>query len=316
LVFGLRAGSTGGLALDLALEIGTGSVGHAFGPPLPTWNFIFGFGYAFDPAQNRPIVRTVTVERVVEKPVAPPLGFVGGRVVNATTGEPIAGAIIDVPGRTRVRVATDSDGAFVSKGFAAGPVDLEISAPGYGAQAVRATVQVGATTPVEVSLLPMPPPDLTPAAPTPPATPAPPAPTSDAPLPPPSGAVSLQAGRLVLRNPIRFVGSPTTPTAELTADSRQILDEVAAFLRQQPAVDKIRIEAHWDSGIDRALALQITQDQANAVAQYLASRGFARDGIEAEGFGATRPRGPNLGPQSRARNRRIEISLPGLLARP
>jgi outer membrane protein OmpA-like peptidoglycan-associated protein len=33
--------------------------------------------------------------------------------------------------------------------------------------------------------------------------------------------------------------------------------------------------------------------------------------LEAIGAGSSRPRVPNLGPQSRARNRRVEITLPG-----
>jgi hypothetical protein len=306
---GLRASSKGGFIFDLAIEVAAGSVGVAYGPPLPVWNLVFGVGARFDPAQSQPLVRTVTIERLVDRPVPPAVGFVGGRVLDALHGTPIGGAIIDVVGATRVRVATDSDGAFVSKGFAAGPLDLEVSAPGFGTQEVRATIVVGATVPLEVSLLPLPPPL---ALPPPPTEAAPTLPVPALPTPPtgPSG-VSLVAGQLVWRQPLRFSGTAAAPSADLTAESGQLLDDFIVLLGQHPEIQRVRIEAHWDSSLGREAAQTLTQRQAEAVAQHLMEHGFPPDRIEAVGLGSTRPKVPNLGPQSRARNQRIEITLPG-----
>jgi outer membrane protein OmpA-like peptidoglycan-associated protein len=89
-----------------------------------------------------------------------------------------------------------------------------------------------------------------------------------------------------------------------------VLDELAALLNQ-PGIEKVRIEAHWDSGIDKAKAQALTQQQAEAVARQLGTRGVPPARLEAIGAGSSRPRVPNLGPQSRARNRRVEITLPG-----
>lgn len=310
--FGLRAQFASGLGFDLGLELATGSVGLAYGPPLPIWNLVFGVGYSSQ--QPRPQIRTITVERQVDRPVPPALGFVGGRVLDSRNGMPIAGAIIDVVGVTRVRVATDSDGAFVSKGARPGVIDLEFSAPGFGTQALRTQVVVGQTTPVEVTLLPLPPqppplPLSEPVPAPPPATAAPGATKLENP------AVLLEAGRLVWRRPIRFAGAASAPSAQLTPESLQLLDQFAVILGQHPEIDRIRIEAHWDSGIDRQAAQTLTQDQANAVAQHLMERGFPPERLEAVGFGSTRPKVPNLGPQSRARNRRLDITIPGGPAR-
>jgi hypothetical protein len=304
---GLRAALAGGLGVDLAIEIAAGSVGVAFGPPLPSWNMVVGLAYAFDPTDVRRQIRTVTVERVVERPVAPAVGYVGGRVLDARDGMPIGGAIIDVVGATRAKVATDSDGAFISKAMGPGAVDLEFGAPGFGSQTLRAIVAVGVTTPVEVTLLPRPPPPLPP--------PGPAAETSAAAAPPtptaPGNAnVRLQEGRLVWRRPLRFEGTATGPTARLTAESRQLLDELVTLLGQHPEIDRVRIEAHWDSGIGREAALALTQSQADAVAQALVERGFPAQRLEAVGVGSARPKVVNLGPQSRARNQRVEITLP------
>jgi outer membrane protein OmpA-like peptidoglycan-associated protein len=308
--FGLRVATSSGLGFDFGVEIGAASVGVAYGPPLAPWNLIFGLGYAFDAgSRERAVVRTVIVERVVERPATATLGFVGGRVLDARDGMPIGGAIIDVVGATRARVATDSDGAFISKGLRAGPVDLEIGAPGFGSQAARAIVTPGTTAPLEVTLLPLPPqpvwpaqPDL--ATPPPPVQPAPPAAASNA-------GVVLQAGRLVWRRPLRFEGAPGNPTAALTTASQQLLDELAALLAQHPEIERVRIEAHVDNSLGQKAALALTQSQAEAIAQHLVSRGVPAGRLEAIGVGASRPRVPNLGPQSRARNQRVEITLPG-----
>ncbi len=301
--FGARALLAGGFGFDAAAEIATGSVGHAFGPPLPTWNLIFGFHYAFDPAQNRPIVRTVTVERVVERQVVPPLGYVGGRVLDSRDGTPVAAAIIDVVGGTRARVATDSDGAFVTKGLAPGFVDLEANAPGFGLQAVRAKVELHETTAIEVRLLPMP---AAPPIPTAPVA-VPTAPVSAAPTT--TGGVSLESGRLIWKRPIEFAGTPVAPTAELTAPSRALLDDLVVLLRQHPDAGRVRVDTHWDNGIPREAALALTHSQANAIAQHLIGAGLAPERLVATGHGSTRPKVPNLGPQSRSRNRRVEITL-------
>jgi hypothetical protein len=308
---GLRAALAGGLGIDLAIEIAAGSVGVAFGPPLPSWNLVFGLAYAFAPTHAPPPIRTVTVERVVERPVTLAVGYVGGRVLDARDGMPIGGAIVDVVGATRAKVATDSDGAFITKALGAGAVELEFGAPGFGSQALRANVAVGVTTPVEVTLLPLPPPLLMPPGPAAETSATTALPTPTVPAPAPGNAnVRLQEGRLVWRRPLRFEGTATGPTARLTAESRQLVDELATLLGQHPEIDRVRIEAHWDSGIGREAALALTQSQADAVAQALVERGFPAQRLEAVGVGSARPKVVNLGPQSRARNQRVEITLP------
>jgi outer membrane protein OmpA-like peptidoglycan-associated protein len=298
---GLRGATPAGLLLDLAIEIAAGSVGVAFGPPLPTWNLVFGIGHAFAPPAP-PAVRTVVVERVVERNVERAVGFVGGRVLDAHDGSPIGGSIIDVVGATRARVATDPDGAFVSKGLRPGPVELQISAPGFGAQTLHATVAPGATTAVEAQLVPV-------QAAEPALTPPPPA----ASVPAPSAAggplgVYLKEGQLVWSRPIRFAsaGSP----AQLTPDSVRLLDDLVVLLGQHPEIARVHIETHWDSSIGREAAQALTESQAETLAQHLRQRGITGDRIEAIGLGATRPKVLNLGPQSRTRNQRVEITVP------
>jgi outer membrane protein OmpA-like peptidoglycan-associated protein len=313
IVFGLRANWTNGLSLDVGVEIGAGSVGYPFGPPLAPWNLILGLGRSSTPA---PTPRVMVVERVVEVPAPVKTGTVSGRVVDGQNQTPIAGAIVAPAGAARSRVATDPDGSFVSRELLPGQQDLEVSAPGFDSVVVRAVVTLGTATPIEVTLRRTQPPTPTP----PTESPSPP-PTSNAPAPPEGvangakGGVALNKGRVVLPRPIKFASDSGERAAELTDDSQVLLRQVAAVLKAQPEASRARIEAHWDSSLEREAARRLTQQQADTIARALTAAGIAPERIEAVGMGSSQPKGLNIGPLSRARNRRIEITVPAAAAR-
>ena len=71
-----------------------------------------------------------------------------GRVVNAETGKPAAGATVTVPG-TNARAVTDADGQFTIGNVPAGPRTLVISGPGIREQRSEA-VAADSPTPTEL----------------------------------------------------------------------------------------------------------------------------------------------------------------------
>ncbi|HEY0710784.1 MAG TPA: OmpA family protein, partial [Polyangia bacterium] len=302
-VLGLRSAWTNGLVFDFGVEIGAGSVGYPFGAPVPPWNIILGLGRTSRPPPTPPVV---VVERTVEVPAAPKTGSVTGRVVDGGTNTPIEGAIVAIAGAARSRVATDPDGTFTSRELLPGQQELSVSAPGFEAAVVRPTISVGSSTPIEVSLkratlAPTPetpsPAEVTPQ----PVTPGDAGKTGASPL-------SWDKNRLVLPRPIRFVGEDSSGT-EPTRESHELLLQVAAALKARASAGRVRVEAHWDSSIDREAARRLTQQQADAIVRALVAAGVAADRLEAVGLGSSQPRGLNLGPLSRARNRRVEIVL-------
>jgi outer membrane protein OmpA-like peptidoglycan-associated protein len=315
MTFGMRAQTAGGFALVAGVDLGLRSPGYAYGSQLLPYNLVFGVGHALSADRPRPrlVTRTVTMERVVARAPVVHEGFLAGRVLGPD-GVPIAGAAVGAAGASRARVATDADGGFVSKGLPAGELSIEVTAPGFEPQVRTARIVAGQTGALEVTLSPAAaPPAPAPAveAPAPPVVPVPaPVPVPvPAPVPAPAAGrnVRLDNGRVILRRPIAFRVSDDQPTAELEPAARTALDEVAAYLARHPDVTQLRVEAHWDNTLGAAEAEALTRRQAEAVVQHLVTRGVARERLLATGLGASRPRVPNLGPTSRAQNRRVEL---------
>lgn len=86
-------------------------------------------------------------------PAAQTLGAVSGRVVDAETEAPVAGAAVRVRG-SMLGAATDRAGRFTLHAVGAGPIRLAVSALGYRTTRVHATVLPGDTASVHVVLVP------------------------------------------------------------------------------------------------------------------------------------------------------------------
>jgi len=89
---------------------------------------------------------------------------------------------------------------------------------------------------------------------------------------------------------------------------RDTLDRVAQSLTQYPN-SLIDVYGHTDSTGSDAYNMTLSQNRAQAVADYLSSRGVAPARIRAQGFGKTRPVASNGTEEGRAANRRVEIKI-------
>ena len=98
----------------------------------------------------------------------------------------------------------------------------------------------------------------------------------------------------------------TTDSTLLSIDSRQILDTVArAISHHQPG--KFEIAAHTDNVGESLYNLQLSQDRADAVRQYLMVRGVSPNVITSRGYGELLPITNNANEKQRAQNRRVEL---------
>ncbi len=95
--------------------------------------------------------------------------------------------------------------------------------------------------------------------------------------------------------------------ATLTDDSRLVLDEVAASLLDWPEV-RVEVGGHTDSTGTVEHNLELSTQRAQAVVDYLASRGVARSRMVAKGYGQERPIAPNDTQEGKDRNRRVELT--------
>jgi len=94
------------------------------------------------------------------------------------------------------------------------------------------------------------------------------------------------------------------------------LNNVADALTKQDPTSKIVVEGHTDSQGTESYNLDLSQSRAQAVRDYLVTRGIAADRISSQGFGATRPIADNKSAEGRANNRRVEIVVQPAAAAP
>jgi outer membrane protein OmpA-like peptidoglycan-associated protein len=69
----------------------------------------------------------------------------------------------------------------------------------------------------------------------------------------------------------------------------------------------IVVEGHTDSQGSDASNQELSRGRAQAVRDFLVSRGVPADRIRADALGSSRPVGDNKTPEGRASNRRVEI---------
>lgn len=97
-------------------------------------------------------------------------------------------------------------------------------------------------------------------------------------------------------------------SATLTAESKPILDEVAADLKKNPRL-KILLEGHTDSVGNDAYNLKLSQRRAASVREYLVEQGVNPANLTSEGFGESKPTADNATADGRAQNRRVVMSV-------
>jgi len=95
-------------------------------------------------------------------------------------------------------------------------------------------------------------------------------------------------------------------SAQLKPESAATLDPVAASLLAWSDV-RVEVEGHTDSTGSDAYNLKLSQRRAEAVRDYLVSKGVDAARLEAKGYGETQPITTNDSAEGRARNRRVEL---------
>ena len=108
-----------------------------------------------------------------------------------------------------------------------------------------------------------------------------------------------QTGRVDLRLAFATGSSELSP-----ADRARVQAFAEALKRPQLANVRVRIEGHTDSSGGRAINRTLSQQRAQAVADFLTSQGISAERLEVRGFGYDRPL-PGR-PASAADNRRVE----------
>ncbi|RDH84151.1 MAG: hypothetical protein DIZ78_12985 [endosymbiont of Escarpia spicata] len=94
---------------------------------------------------------------------------------------------------------------------------------------------------------------------------------------------------------------------ELTDDSAEILDRVAATLVANPDI-AVEVSGHTDSDGDAVYNKDLSQRRAETVMAYLVVNSVKADNLSAMGYGEENPVAGNDSPEGKAQNRRVELS--------
>jgi OOP family OmpA-OmpF porin len=94
----------------------------------------------------------------------------------------------------------------------------------------------------------------------------------------------------------------------LTPDSRTILDHVVDTLKESPNL-KFEIAGHTCNLGSAQYNLKLSDRRANAVREYLVSKGIPAANVTSKGYGFTQPRVPNDTEAHRELNRRVELRI-------
>ena len=95
---------------------------------------------------------------------------------------------------------------------------------------------------------------------------------------------------------------------KLSATSNKSLDQIANMLKADSSL-KVTISAHTANTGDADKNKTLSQNRADAVKDYLVSKGVMESQIEAKGYGGEQPIGDNKTAAGRAKNQRVEVKL-------
>jgi outer membrane protein OmpA-like peptidoglycan-associated protein len=116
--------------------------------------------------------------------------------------------------------------------------------------------------------------------------------------------VEVKKDRIEIKQQVHFASAKY----RILPDSFALLDQVVMVLNDNPKM-RISIQGHTDSVGPLSGNMRLSQRRAQAVLDYLVSKGVSPDRLEAIGFGPTKPVASNKTARGRGLNRRTEFRI-------
>lgn len=132
---------------------------------------------------------------------------------------------------------------------------------------------------------------------------------SPSPVPPPRAVITAKTIEISQEVTFDF------GTAALTPEGMHTLDVVAETMKEIPVTERIEVAGHTDHRGGRGLNLRLSTARANAVKEYLGTRGIESTRLRAKGYGPDHPKfdPKTSSPDEIAKNRRVEFNRPNLV---
>lgn len=121
----------------------------------------------------------------------------------------------------------------------------------------------------------------------------------------PNDKVHISRDRIIITEQVYF----ETAKATIKRQSYEILDAVVEVMKENPQIEKIRVEGHTDDRGSDDYNLELSDERAASVMKYMVDNGIAQNRIESVGYGETRPIKDNATAEGRATNRRVEFTI-------
>ena len=115
----------------------------------------------------------------------------------------------------------------------------------------------------------------------------------------------MVAERIEITEEVEFA----TGSDVISANSYDLLGNVAEVMKEHPEVKQFRVEGFTDSEGGAEKNLELSNKRAIAVVRYLVKAGIPAERLVSEGFGETHPLATNNTKQGRQINRRVEFHV-------
>lgn len=202
------------------------------------------------------------------------LSTLAGRVSDEH-GQALAGIRVALTGPDTRELISGSAGELSANGLPTGEYSAHVDDKNYLAKTQPFTIEAGAQTPLQLSLIER----------------------------PKLSHVVLAQHEIKISMQVAFKAN----SAEIDVRSTGLLSEVADVLVRNAQLQRVQVQGHTDNRGNSAQNRELSQRRAESVVAWLVAAGVDPARLEAKGFGDERPLVPNLTPDNRARNRRVQF---------
>jgi outer membrane protein OmpA-like peptidoglycan-associated protein len=232
---------------------------------------------ATHPAAVRPGAEPERFVEVHCELVARPRSGVLQGSVSGENNAPLPGIPIEISGAAARSLVTDASGAFSVADLPPGNYVARVDAPNFLLQSQAFALAPGADTTLAITLIPK----------------------------PKVSQVMMTPTEVRIGTQIMFKAA----SAEIDERSTSLLREIADTLQRNPQATHVQVQGHTDNRGDSAANQELSQQRAESVVRWLVDAGVDSSRLEAKGYGDSRPIVPNLTPDNRARNRRVQFII-------
>ena len=99
-----------------------------------------------------------------------------------------------------------------------------------------------------------------------------------------------------------------TEKFNINSASQKTLDKLAGIFKEYPNTN-ILVEGHTDSAGSDAYNLTLSKNRAQAVTNYLVTKGVPKERFDTKWYGESQPKHDNTTAEGRAKNRRVELAI-------